>query len=70
MDSFVLAKVCDSRMQADLLKAYLEMEGIEVLIKADDAGGMLPSLSTLSGVSVFVPENDLERAQAIIHRSD
>ena len=29
MNSFVLAKVCDSRMQADLLKAYLEMEGIE-----------------------------------------
>lgn len=66
MNSFVLIKVCDSRMQADLLKAYLEIEGIEVIIKADDAGGMLPTLSMLSGISLFVHEDDLKHAQEII----
>lgn len=64
MDSFVLIKVCDSRIQADLLKAYLEIEGIEVFIQADDAGGMLPPLD---GVSVFVHQNDFERAEQIIN---
>lgn len=67
MNPFVLAKVCTSRMEADLLKAYLEMEGIEVIINADDAGGMLPTLASLNGVSVLVPENDLKRAQEIIN---
>lgn len=69
MNGFVLVKVCESRMQADLLKAYLEMEGIEVIIKADDAGGMLPFLSSLNGVYLFVPQSDLERAQQIINLS-
>jgi hypothetical protein len=67
MNPFVLAKVCNSRMEADLLKAYLEMEGIEVMIKADDAGGMLPMLASLNGVSVLVPENDLKRALEIFN---
>lgn len=54
-------------MQADLLKAYLESEGIEAIIKADDAGGMLPTLSMLNGVSLFVHENDFKHAQQIIN---
>lgn len=56
-------------MEADLLKAYLECEEIEVIIRADDAGGMIPSLSSLSGVSLFVPQNDLERARQIINNT-
>lgn len=66
MNPFVIAKVCDSRMQADLLKAYLEMEGIEAIIQADDAGGMIPTLASLNGVKLLVPEDDLKRAQEII----
>lgn len=67
MNDFVLAKVCESRLQADILKGYLESEDIEVIIKADDAGGMLPSLASLSGVYLFVPKNDLSKAQEIIN---
>jgi hypothetical protein len=66
MSHFVLVKSCDSRLQADLMKAYLECEGIEVIMQADDAGGTLPTLSLLNGVSLFVPENDLIRAQEIV----
>jgi hypothetical protein len=66
MNHFVLVKSCDNRLQADLMKAYLECEGIEVIMQADDAGGTLPTLSLLNGVSLFVPENDLIRAQKIV----
>lgn len=66
-DELVLAKVCDSRIEADVLKACLETEGIQVLIKADDAGGMLPSMSFLNGVALYVSEEDLKRAQEIIN---
>lgn len=67
MNDFVLAKVCETRLQADLLKAYLEMEGIDVMIQADDAGGMLPNLNPLSGVKVYVPAEDLLRARNFIN---
>lgn len=67
MGDFVLAKVCDSHMEADLLRAYLEMEDIEVMITSDDAGGMLPTLSPLSGVKIYVPQKDLLQARAIIN---
>jgi putative signal transducing protein len=69
MNDFVLAKVCSSRIEADLLKAYLECEEIEVIIRADDAGGMIPSLTFPNGVSLFVPQEDLVRAQQIINNS-
>ena len=69
MSRFVLVKVCDSRLEADLIKAYLECEGIEAIIQADDAGGTLPTLSLLNGVSIFVSENDLSSAQKIISNS-
>jgi hypothetical protein len=66
--SFVLVKKCDSRLQAELLKAFLESEGIEAFVQADDAGGMLPSLSDLGGVSLYVPSKDQERAQEILFK--
>lgn len=67
MSHFVLVKVCDSRLEADLFKAFLESEEIEVIIQSDDAGGILPSLSLLNGVSLFVPEKDVARAKEIIN---
>ena len=66
MSDFVLAKIFDSRLEADIFKSYLESEGIEVIIKADDAGGMLPPLASLNGVSLFVPKEDLSRANDIL----
>jgi hypothetical protein len=66
MSDFVLVKICDNRLEADILKSYLEVEGIQVIIQADDAGGMLPPLNSLSGVRLFVPKDDFLRAQEII----
>lgn len=66
MSDFVLAKICSSRLEADIIKSYLESEGIVVILKADDAGGMLPTLASLNGVFLFVPEQDFLRALEMI----
>lgn len=63
---FLLVKKCDSRIQADLLKAYLENENIMAFVQADDAGGMLPSLSDMGGVSLYVSSEDFDKALQII----
>ncbi len=67
MNDFVLAKVCNSRLEADVLKGFLENEGVEVIIQADDAGGLLPQLSFLNGVSLFVPRSDLAFVKEILN---
>ena len=67
MNDFVLAKVCNSRLEADVLKGFLEDEGIEVIIQADDAGGLLPQLSLLNGVSLYVPRANLAYVKEILN---
>lgn len=67
MDDFVLAGVYESRIDADLIKVYLEEANIEVIIQADDAGGTMPNLSFANGVKIFVPRSELERATEIMH---
>jgi hypothetical protein len=57
-------KVCKSRVEADLIKSLLESEGIEVLISADDMGGLTPSLT--QGVRVLVREDQVELALSIL----
>lgn len=66
MGNFILAKICNSRLEADIIRSYLEAEGIEVIIQADDAGGMIPTMASLNGVFLFVPEEDFMRTQEII----
>lgn len=68
MNEFVLAGTYESRLTADLIKAYLEEAGIATIIQADDGGGTMPYLSFSSGVKIFVPENNLEDAKKIMER--
>ncbi len=67
MDDFVVAGVYENRLDADLIKVYLEEEGIDVIIQSDDGGGTMPYLSFSNGVKVFVPQSELEKAKAIMH---
>lgn len=66
MGEFVVVKIFDNRLEADIAKSYLESEGIDVIIRADDAGGMLPTLSSLNGVALLVPKQDFAKASAIL----
>jgi Putative prokaryotic signal transducing protein len=54
-----------SRAEADLAKSALEAAGIEALVRADDAGGMRPSL-WLGGVAVLVRQDDRDQAMKIL----
>lgn len=66
MNDFVLAKVCSSRIEADVIKGILELEGIQVYIKANDAEGVMPYLAFSEGVEIFVPQEDLARAREMM----
>jgi Putative prokaryotic signal transducing protein len=55
-----------SRIDAELAKALLEEAGIPAFVRADDSGGMRPSLQFTAGVAVIVRAEDLARARAVI----
>jgi hypothetical protein len=47
--------------------AHLESEGIKASVVTDNAGGAIPSMSTLSGgVRIVVSRDDAEQATAIL----
>jgi Putative prokaryotic signal transducing protein len=55
-----------SRIDAELAKALLAEEGIPAFVRADDAGGMRPSLQFTAGVALIVRAEDLPRARAVL----
>lgn len=55
------------QLEADLLKAFLEAQGIEVLLSQESVGKTLGlSAGTLGRVEVLVPESQVERAKSLI----
>ena len=68
MNDFVLVGECFNRLDADLLKVYIEEEGIDCMIQSDDGGGTMPYLSFAHGVKIYVPEKDVVKAKEIIGR--
>lgn len=64
---YVPFRTLPSRLYAEMLKEALENEGIPSIIKGDDVAIALGSYGTTSPVevSIWVPEEDLERAEQI-----
>jgi hypothetical protein len=56
----VAVSVFRSAADAQVAKGILDEVGIESMIRADDAGGMYPSLS---GAELLVRSEDLDKAQ-------
>lgn len=52
-----------SRHEAELVRGWLEAEGIETVLHADDCGSMQPMLQFTLGVRLLVDPADLERAR-------
>lgn len=69
-DSLRLLKTFNSRIEADLLKSFLEANGIKSMIISDDAGEMYPSASLYWGVGLFVRDQDYETAYRLIDSAD
>ena len=66
LDDPVLLKTFPSVSAAEIAASRLRANGIECLIKTDDAGGMLPPLQTQEGVKLYVPRNQRDEALALL----
>jgi hypothetical protein len=58
-----------NHIEAELAQGALEAGGIESMISADDAGGLRPHLSVMSGVRLLVRAQDGEEAGKILGES-
>lgn len=68
MENLVTVTVCNSRIEAEIVKGKLEASNIPSIISADDAGGMypFPNQSGFSGVAVMVVKKDFVKAKKLL----
>ena len=57
-----------STTEADVVRARLEVNGIESVVQADVASGMVPMFAAVEGVRVLVRESDLADAYEVLER--
>lgn len=55
-------------IEANLVKARLEAEGIDALVQSDDLGATTPTLGLVRGVQVLVREGDRAAAMESLER--
>jgi hypothetical protein len=55
-----------NHIEAELAQGTLAAGGLESMISADDAGGLRPHLSMMSGVRLLVRAEDAEEAGKIL----
>jgi hypothetical protein len=66
-NELVCLRTFNERTQAELVKAYLQAHGIEVIVRADDAGGMIPSITmSASRPCILVRVKDAAEAQRLL----
>ncbi|WP_455587584.1 putative signal transducing protein [Bacteroides sp.] len=59
---------CDDAMQAHIIQGALENEGIESVLHNENLSSLLKScVNNLSGVDIFVCEDDYDRALQVLH---
>jgi len=57
----------DNHVKAEIAKGILESNRIKVIIHSDDCGGMAGGQTFVSGVKLFVPEEDTEKAKLLLN---
>ncbi len=71
MTDHVCIKTYLNRHEAELDRAFLDSNGIEALIHADDLGGMMPGLAFGSaGARLLVAEGQAEEALELLESSE
>ena len=64
MSELVFIQAFSNRFEAEQAQHYLEEQGIDAFVKADDGGGMYPGLSLgRKGVRLMVRDEDATRAK-------
>jgi hypothetical protein len=52
---------------AEVARGALQAAGIDAWVRSDDAGGVHPGMWTARGVQLFVKEEDVARADAVLN---
>lgn len=66
MAEWISIMTLSTRAEAEILKGLLESSGIPCLIQADDAGGMQPSMASMTGVRIQVEKENAREARRLI----
>ena len=67
MADLVCIKTYQSRIEAELVKGFLESNGIKAMVSADDVGGMNPALLwATGGVRLLVKKKDIQKAIKVL----
>ena len=70
-DELVCLRTFYERTEAALAKAYLEANGIDVMLSADDAGGMIPTMTSAIGhPCILVRAADAAEAKRLLEEAD
>ena len=62
----VAVRTYQNEYEAEIARAVLEAHGIEALVMADNAGGMLPMLQPLFQIRLIVRGSDADAAREIL----
>jgi len=70
-DELVCVCTFSERTEAELVKSYLEAYGIEVMLKADDVGGLFTHMTANVGhPCILVRAQDAARAAKLIEEAE
>lgn len=70
MARYVRVGAFPSRPMAELAVSYLNANGVDAMVWADDAGGTYPHMALLRGISLRVHEDDAEVAQRLLDEAE
>ena len=70
LESAVVVDTYSDRSFAESAVSLLESEGIDAIIRSDDAGHALPNLDLARGARVLVAPADAERARELLNVAD
>lgn len=65
-ETAITIKTFPDQTSADLAAAELKRAGIDYMLVADDAGGMLPSLQLIRGIKLLVDPSEEDDATAVL----
>ena len=66
MEGIAVLRTLPTREEAEILRGWLEANGITAYVSSDDARGLQPPLELVRGVKLLVAEIDREEAEEIL----
>lgn len=67
-ENAVVVSTFSNHETAEAAVSLLKSEGVDAVIRSDDAGGELPNLELARGVHVLVQSEDAEFAKALLQQ--